>query len=47
MAEQGLELMHLVCVELVLELTIVELVQLMSVNHVTHLQVSDIHVLFY
>ena len=34
----GLQLMHLVDVELV---------QLTSVNHVTHLQVRHIHVLFY
>ena len=38
MVEQDLELMHLVGVELV---------QLMSINHVTHLQVRNIYVLFY
>ena len=46
MVEQGLELMHLVGVELVRELVGEELVQLTSVNHVTHLQVRRIHVLF-
>ena len=39
--------MHLVGVDLVQELVGVELVQLMSVNHVTHFQVRHIHVLFY
>ena len=38
MVEQGLELMHLVGEELV---------QLTSVNHVTHLQLRHIYVLFY
>ena len=47
MFEQGLELMHLVGVKLVRELVGEELVLLMSVNHVTHLQVRHIYVLFY
>ena len=38
MVEQDLELMHLVGVELV---------QLTSVNHVAHLQVRHIYILFY
>ena len=38
MVEQGLELMHLVGVEVV---------QLTSINHITRLQVRHIHVLFY
>ena len=47
MVKQGLELMHLVGVELVKELVGEELVQLTTVNHVTHLQVRHLYVLFY
>ena len=46
MVKQGLELMHLVGVELVRELMSQEVEQVMSVNHVTHLQVRHIHILF-
>ena len=46
MVEQGLELMHLMGMELERELMGQELEQLTSVNHVTHLQVRHIHILF-
>ena len=47
MVKQGLELMHLVGVELVRELVGEELVQMTSVNHVIHVQVRHIYMYFF